>query len=67
MLAKTLGTQPGWPDLCVVGQGWIRYLEVKKPGGRVSPNQLLVHGWLRERNIMVDVVYSLDDVIGLGL
>lgn len=41
------GSDPGFPDLIVVGFGEIRAYELKGPKGRVSDRQL---DWIRELN-----------------
>ena len=37
---KRMGVTPGWPDfLFVSAQGRVAFLELKRPGGRLSPKQ----------------------------
>ena len=57
------GLLPGAPDLCVVlPEGRVLWLEVKSDKGRVSSNQILVHGILNSLGHHCPVVRSVDDV-----
>jgi len=57
------GLLPGAPDLCVVlPEGRVLWLEVKSDKGRVSSNQILVHGLLNSLGHHCPVVRSVDDV-----
>lgn len=66
---KQDGVMSGVPDLWVLardGNDW--WLEVKRPGGRLSDSQRYVHKLLSERGQQVAVVHSLDEareVVGL--
>ena len=58
-----VGLLPGAPDLCVVlPQGRTLWLEVKSDKGRVSTNQIAVHGLFNSLGHPVPVVRSIDDV-----
>jgi hypothetical protein len=62
-LFKKMGMLPGMPDLCVITDwGHIFFLEVKTDEGKVSEQQKIIHEALRERNMFVYVVRSLEDV-----
>lgn len=57
------GLLPGAPDLCVaLPNGKTLFLEVKSDKGRVSDNQILVHGLLNSLGHTVPVVRSVEDV-----
>lgn len=57
------GLLPGAPDLCVaLPQGQVIWFEVKSDKGRVSPNQILVHGHLTSLGHHVPIVRSIEDV-----
>ena len=54
----------GFPDLIILHPSqpaW--FVEVKAPGGRLSPTQRLMHGYLREQGYKVIVAYGLGDVV----
>ena len=55
------GLPKGFPDLFCVIQGRAAFIEVKKPGGCVSPEQEKVHAILRKHGAHVAVCYSVDD------
>lgn len=54
------GATPGVPDLLVARDGWFGWLglEVKRPGGRISPAQAEL-----ERRGLIVVVRSVEDAI----
>lgn len=57
------GLLPGAPDLLIaLPDGKTLFLEVKSDKGRVSPNQILVHGLLNSLGHFVPVVRSVEDV-----
>lgn len=57
------GFLPGAPDLVVaLSGGGVLWIEVKSPTGRVSENQLLVHGLLHAAGHTCVVVRSVEDV-----
>lgn len=54
-----MGVCPGWPDLVVLAQGRVLFLEVKAAGGRLRPEQAAFrdrvraegHGWALVRSV----------------
>jgi hypothetical protein len=57
------GLRKGAPDLVVaLPGGKVLWLEVKAPSGRVSADQIALHGKLNARGHTVAVVRSIDDV-----
>jgi hypothetical protein len=68
--AQSKWTPKGIPDILLIhreeyGQLW--GLEVKKPSGRTSPDQLLQQKRWRLNNAVYEIVKSLEDVKKLGL
>jgi hypothetical protein len=69
---KRMGAQKGWPDLMIVGprkdpepQGW--FMEVKKPGGRLSPEQKAMHARLIKVGFGVGTVKSVEEARRLAI
>lgn len=75
---KAAGTVAGWPDLQLVWSslhtvgitrdvpvGRVAFIEVKAPGGRLSPAQVDFESWCRERGIPHAVVRSLDEAVAV--
>lgn len=58
--AKAYGMRPGWPDFEIVYGGRAYFLEVKAPGGTLSPDQKNVHHDLRAAGVECEVVTSVD-------
>lgn len=58
------GGQRGWPDrlVCLPG-GAIVFLEFKRPGGDVRPDQFLVVTELRKLGCLVAVVQSTEEAM----
>lgn len=58
------GLLPGAPDLVIAlpEGGKVLWMEVKAPKGRVSENQILVHGLLNAAGHNCVVVRSIEDV-----
>jgi hypothetical protein len=54
-------SRKGWPDLCVLGHGWTVWLEVKKPGGIVSPSQKALMNRMKDTGLNVHVVRSVSE------
>jgi hypothetical protein len=52
----------GVPDLLIIRDGLALFIEVKRPGGKVSPVQEVVHLQIRRRGIPVLVVTSLTEL-----
>ena len=55
------GLPRGFPDLTCVIRGRAAFIEVKAPGGRVSPEQEKIHRILRNHGAHVAVCYSVED------
>lgn len=60
---KAMGVQAGWPDLLLVIDGRLHGLELKRPGGRVSPAQQAAHVALRAAGATIEVAYGLDEAL----
>ena len=59
----TMGLRPGTPDLVVWWPQGIGYLEVKAPGGKVSPAQERFHARCKDHGIPCHVVWSFEDFV----
>ena len=58
-----LDSEKGLPDrLVLTDLGRHIFVELKRPGGRLSPAQVEYHRRLRERRHAVFVLWSFDDV-----
>lgn len=58
------GLVAGFPDtMCLWHQRGIAFIEFKKPGGRVRPNQIEAMGRLQARGFPVTVAFSPDEAI----
>lgn len=60
---KGEGMRPGFPDLVCYQHGRHALLEVKAPGGRLSPSQRETHGELARHAFTVAVVTSQDEAV----
>ena len=61
---KQDGMITGWPDLTVVGrEGLVAFLEVKAPGGKLSPAQSEIGDMLARMGQNVAVVRSQDEAV----
>lgn len=60
---KSSGFSAGWPDIEVVWQGKIYFLELKSQKGRVSPAQAECHAGLVAAGACVAIVRSLDEAV----
>src|SRR5690242_17473140 len=58
---KTMGVEAGCPDLIFFTPRGVYCIEVKKPGGRLSLNQIMFIDDLRDFGIDVAEVYSLEE------
>lgn len=56
----------GWPDRTVLlGKGRMVFIELKQPGGRVSPHQRYWLERLMQMGYVAGVAYSLDQAVEL--
>lgn len=55
--------QAGIPDLLCVNDGRYVWLEVKQPGGKVTPIQFAQQDRLRDHGAEVYIVYSREDAL----
>jgi hypothetical protein len=58
-----LGVVAGIPDLLIIKDGHVHCLELKAPGGRLSPAQVLAHTRLRLAGASVATAAGLDAAI----
>lgn len=59
---KGLGVQAGVPDLLLLRGGRARFVELKRPGGRLSPVQREMRAALVGAGASVEVVTSVDEM-----
>lgn len=57
-ILKGDGCKAGFPDLMFIWRGGMAFLEIKRPGGRLSPEQRAMHATLRNLGWPVDTVTS---------
>ena len=57
------GLPKGFPDLHLIGKGWVAYVETKIHPRKPTPEQLEWLAVLNSRNIPAKCVYSLDEFI----
>ncbi len=62
-IMKGLGVRAGIPDIIAIKAGLTYALELKAPGGRLSPAQSEVHAALRAAGASVAVACGLDDTL----
>jgi hypothetical protein len=60
---KGMGVIAGIPDIFVLRAGRLFALELKAPGGRISPAQVVCHERLRAVGALVAVAVGLDDAL----
>lgn len=60
-------TPKGLPDVVVIFKGQYIGLEVKRPGGKQSPEQKDIETRVKAAGGNYAVVYSIDDVKAMGL
>jgi hypothetical protein len=58
-----LGVSPGWPDLVVMRPGHTGALELKRPGGRVSPEQVAWGERMNAAGWSWAVAYGVEDAL----
>jgi hypothetical protein len=61
---KSLGVQPGAPDLLVVRAGQALFIECKAPGRKLSPSQVECHEALRRAGAAVETTDNIDGALG---
>jgi hypothetical protein len=59
------GLLPGAPDLIVIGNNRICFMEVKKHNGKQSPSQMVVQRMIEERGFEYYVVRSVDEALSI--
>lgn len=63
---KAMGVMAGWPDLELIRKdGQTLFIELKRPGGRMSDDQRAVHAALAEYGHVVQVVDRFNDFVDL--
>ena len=60
---KSLGVQPGAPDLLIVRAGQALFIECKAPGRRLSPAQVQCHEALRRAGATVETADNIDQAL----
>jgi hypothetical protein len=60
---KRSGVVAGVPDLLLVADGRVSFLELKQPRGRLSPVQAAAHAQLRRAGARVETSYGLDHAV----
>ena len=60
---KAAGMTPGLPDLHILKAGQLYCLELKAPGGRLSPSQRLVGARMEECGAEISVAHSIDEAL----
>ncbi|WP_158876978.1 VRR-NUC domain-containing protein [Antarcticirhabdus aurantiaca] len=62
---KRQGTQPGWPDIEIVGPtGRLFFIEVKRlVGGALSPEQIDLRDWCDANGVPWALCRTIDDVM----
>jgi hypothetical protein len=60
---KAAGMTAGVPDLLILKGGKLYCLELKAPGGRLSPSQRLVGARMEECGAEISVAHSIDEAL----
>jgi hypothetical protein len=60
---KALGVVAGVPDIIILKGGRLYALELKAPGGRLSPSQRLVGARMEECGAEISVAHSIDEAL----
>lgn len=55
----------GLSDLLFIGDGYCAFIEVKKPGGRLRPEQRAFIWRMRELHQRAGVAYSVEDALSI--
>ena len=58
---KASGLKPGVPDIAILANDTIYFIEFKKPGGKLSAHQKEFHKILKGKCYNVAVCYSVND------
>lgn len=58
---RDMGTRAGWPDIEIVWEGRVHFIELKADKGRLSPVQKEVHAALNAAGATVSVCRSIED------
>jgi hypothetical protein len=61
---KSLGVQPGAPDLLVIRAGQPIFLELKARGRKLAPTQINCHEALRRAGVTVETFDNIDAALG---
>jgi hypothetical protein len=59
-ILKSMGARAGSPDLLIVRAGQPLFIEVKRPGGRLSSSQIQCHAELARAGAEVAVIDNID-------
>lgn len=60
---KAAGVVAGMPDVGILCEGRVYFLELKTTAGKLSPTQRIVHERMRAAGHPVSVAYGLDDAL----
>ncbi len=52
----------GMPDLMVLSDGKVAFMELKAPGGKASKIQEVIIGRMKQQHIAASVCYNIEDV-----
>ncbi len=61
---KAMGVKAGVPDLIIIYQGRVTAIELKAPGGTLSPGQKLMHARLSLAGVLVYTATRIEEVEG---
>jgi hypothetical protein len=66
ILINLIGTRRGWPDFQIFhADGRCAFLEVKRPGGRLSPDQQRIADHMKRAGHRFEVVDSVEAAISV--
>ena len=60
---KAMGLKAGWPDILILFAERAYWIELKTKAGRLSPEQIEAHDYLRCARCKVAVCRSVDEVM----